>query len=409
MKRILMALLLATLVFTGCGSSGTAQPSANEGGISDADFEKVGYLNENSMGDSAYFYIVTNNSRTIVDIEGEAAALDKDGKELGTDKKYIDVLAPGETSIMQFYFDDVTGIDKVDCQLTYAEEHTYQPVIADIKTEDTVSDQHLTVRATNEGKLTAQFVEVYALFFDKDNNVISYDSTYITDSNSEIKPGVTISAQLDAYTDFDHVEYYLAGRADGTSVESSSEVSDKDFTVKEYLCESSSDTSCFLAITNNSDKTVGIDANLTAFNAKGEAIGADDGSLDVIGPGEESVMTFYLDGVKDVDKVEYTMNYDTTLSYKSGLQDLEVSHSVNDRDVEVTVTNKGAEASEFVEAYVLFLDADGKVVLQESGYITDNDNELKPGATLSEEFSAYKEFDSVVVYMTARRDAGAQQ
>jgi len=37
----------------------------------------------------------------------------------------------------------------------------------------------------------------------------------VTDGDSEIKPGGTISVQLDTYKGFDHVECYLTGRSDG--------------------------------------------------------------------------------------------------------------------------------------------------------------------------------------------------
>lgn len=407
MKRILMALLMAllmaTLLFTGCGSSGTAQQSADDGKAED--FETTDYLFESSDGYTVYFYVVKNNTKDIVDVEATAKALDSAGKELGSDKESIDVLGPGETSIMMFYYDDVTGVDKVDCQMTTAQETYYTPVLSNIKTEDTINGQHVTIVAKNEGDIPAQFVEAYVLFFDKDNNIVAYDSSYVTDSDAEFKPGSTLATQLGRQTDFDHVEYYLTGKYDGTEPEDNG-VSDSDFAVKEYYYEGSSgDSMCFLALTNNGDKTVSIEGNLIAYDAKGKVLGAAYGSLDVIGPGEESLMDFYLDGVQDMDKVEYTLSYDTEPLYDSCLKDLEFTHDVNDRDISVTITNKGADPAQFTQAHVLCLDADGKVVLEDSTYFTDDDNELKPGATQTEEFSSYKEFDSVVVYLTARKEA----
>jgi hypothetical protein len=53
--------------------------------------------------------------------------------------------------------------------------------------------------------------------------------TYVTDGDSEIKPGGTISVQLDTYKGFDHVECYLTGRSDGQASTASSGVSDSDF------------------------------------------------------------------------------------------------------------------------------------------------------------------------------------
>ena len=39
----------------------------------------------------------------------------------------------------------------------------------------------------------------------------------------------------------------------------------------------------------------------------------------------------------------------------------------------------------------------------DSTYIVDGDSELKPGATLSQQLSSYKGFDTVKVFFTARR------
>ena len=54
-----------------------------------------------------------------------------------------------------------------------------------------------------------------ALFLDSAGKVVRYDSTYIVDGDSEIKPGATLSKQLDTYEAFDTVEVYLTGRRGG--------------------------------------------------------------------------------------------------------------------------------------------------------------------------------------------------
>ncbi len=372
--------------------------------VSDEDFEKTGYLYENSIGDSLYFYIVKNNSSATVGVDGNATAYDAAGNAIGASQRSIDVLGAGETSLMTFYFDSVSGIDKVDCALSYDTSVYYKPVINNIRMEQTINDQNMTVVATNDGTINAQFVEAYALFFDADNKVVSYDSRYITDGDSELKPGASLSVQLDTYKGFDHVECYLTGRSNGEASAASSDVSDSDFAVKEYLYENSiGDSLYFLVVKNNSSKTVGIDGNMTAYDANDNVIGAGSGSIDVLGPGEESIMNFYFSSVSGIDHVAYTMGYDTDPYYTSGLADLDVVQNINDKNVVVTVTNNGSEASKFLEAYALFLNSEGKVVGYNSTYITDGDSEIKPGATLSKQLDAYEAFETVEVYLTGRR------
>ncbi len=440
MKKRLIAIIMATVMLAGCGSGSVSDKSANknvkvndnrkstesekngttvvdnrkkgdsatdetqEVTANDEDFEKTGYLFENTIGDSLFFYIVRNNSKATVDINGNATAYDSDGNAIGASQRDIDVLGPDETSLMVFYFDGVTEIDNVDCSLSYDTNPYYKPVIGNISMEQTINDQNLTVIAKNDGTINAQFVEAYALFFDSDNNVVSYDSNYVVDGDSELKPGAEISVQLDTYKGFDHVECYLTGRSDGQASEAGSEVSDSDFAIKEYKYENTiGDSLYFLAITNNSETTVGVNGNMTAYDTDGNVMGAGSASIDVLGPGDESIMSFYFDSVQGIDNVKYTLGYDTSPYYESGLKDLEVVQNINDKNVVVTVTNNGEEAASFVEAYALFLDSGGNVVRYDSTYITDGDSEIKPGATLSKQLDTYESFDNVVVYLTGRR------
>lgn len=435
MKKGQIAVLLTVVLLSGCGGGGNApaqsnvqvndnrtatEETASESTVvdnrqkddtsevvasaSDSEFEKTGYLYENSFGDTLYFYVVKNNSKATVAVNGNATAFDADGNAIGAAQGSIDVLGAGETSLMRFYFDSVTGIDRVDCALSYDTGVRYAPVISNIRMEQTINDKNLVVVATNDGSYSAQFVEAYALFFDADNKVVDYDDTYITDGDSEIKPGATLSAQLDTYKGFDHVECYLTGRSDGSASATAGEISDSDFSVKEYLyINSIGDSMYFLAITNNSAKTVGIDGNMTAYDSAGNVIGADSGSIDVIGPQEESIMSFYFDSVTGIDHVTYNMSYDTSPYYASGLKDLDIVQNINAKNVVVTVTNNGSEASRFLEAYALFIDSSGNVVDYDSTYITDGDSELKPGATLSKQLDSNKNFDTVEIYLTGRR------
>lgn len=430
MKKRIQALIISMSIcivaFTGCGEGIERRAPGNNGAngdsnvtvvdnrkdasenkvesVTDEQFEKKGYLYENSIGDSLYFYVVKNNSAVAVEISGSATAKDAEGNVLGASQKDIDVLGAGETSLMCFYFHDVKNIDYVDCALAYDTKPYYSPVISYIALEQSINDKNLTIVATNTGNVNAQFVEAYALFFDAENNVVSYASSYVTDGDSEIKPGATIAEQLDAYKAFDHVECYLTGRSNGEVSAVSTDVSDADFAVKEYSYVDSLGTSYYyLAITNNSTKTVGININLTAYDGDNNVIGAGSSNIDVIGPTEESIAYFYLKSVTGIDHVSYNMNYDTTPYYESGLKDLNIVQNVNSKNVVVTVTNNGSEATKFLEAYAIFLDASGNVVGTDSGYVTDGDSEIKPGATLSKQLDCRKAFKSVVVYFTGRR------
>ena len=235
-------------------------------------------------------------------------------------------------------------------------------------------------------------------------NVCDYDSTYVTDGDSENKPQASVSAQLDTYDDFDHVECYLTGRSDGSTATVQDSVTDDDFVTDSYVLENDfGDSNSFLVVTSRAKVPVGIDINATAYDAGGNVIGAADGSIDAIGPGEQSIASFYFGSVAGIARIAYAMQYDDTPSFESVLGDLQLQQSINDRNVVVTVSNTGAEPAEFVEAYALFFDSAGNVCDYDSTYVTDGDSEIKPGATLSAQLDTYEDFATVACYLTGRR------
>lgn len=179
---------------------------------SENDFDVKEYLYENTIGDTLYFLIVTNNSKANVAVSGNATAKDSSGNSIGADDMDIAVVGAGETSFGYFYFDGVTGIDSVDYSLKYSDS-LYDPVINNLEVEQTTNDENVIVSATNKGNKEAEFVMAQALFFDENNNVIWESEDYITDDELKIKPNDTLSVQLDCYKGYDHVEVYFTGRA----------------------------------------------------------------------------------------------------------------------------------------------------------------------------------------------------
>ena len=88
----------------------------------------------------------------------------------------------------------------------------YKPVISNLSVEQNINDDNVVLVVTNNGEYPAEFVEAYALFFDAEGNIVKTDTSYITDDDSELKPGATLSAQLDCRSGFDTVECYYTGR-----------------------------------------------------------------------------------------------------------------------------------------------------------------------------------------------------
>lgn len=174
---------------------------------------------------------------------------------------------------------------------------------------------------------------------------------------------------------------------------------DEQMNVEEYSFENTiGDTLCFLAITNNSSKTVKIDVNVIAKDADGNIIGATASDQNAVGSGETVCLCNYFSAVKNAESFEYTMVVEEDAYYESAMKDIEIQESRTDDKVIITCTNIGEEEVDDVEAYALFF-MNGELI----GYDSSDIDELKAGVTMSTELAWYNGYDDVKVYVRAER------
>lgn len=191
---------------------------------------------------------------------------------------------------------------------------------------------------------------------------------------------------------------------DAKTEESTGELSEQ-VNVKEYSMENSmGDTYFLLVVKNNSDKTISLDVNATAKDAEGKTVGAASSSEEAIGSENEVCLMNYFESVKSDSTFDYNMSVKEDDYYKPVIDDLSHEESDTGEKVIVTCTNNGEEVAEFVEGTVLFFSGDN-LVGYETNYLTDDDSELKPGASIAKEFEFYGEggYDRFEVYFTGRR------
>lgn len=136
----------------------------------------------------------------------------KDGKLVGAQNDEVYAFEKGTKTIMQFSVDE--EFDHMEYEFTAKEEKYYNCVISALNVESVAAKDKEIVSITNTGEYAAQLVECVALFF-KDGKLVTDDYTYFTDDDMEIKPGKTITAELNAWgEEYDEVEFYLTGRAE---------------------------------------------------------------------------------------------------------------------------------------------------------------------------------------------------
>lgn len=388
---------------TGSNASSTAQPAIN-----DKDFTTKEYILDDEGGNSYCFLIVTNHGEASAMVKGNAVAKDAQGGVIGAADMTISMVGPGETQIGFFYFRNVTGIDHVECTLSYGNSMiSKSPILDSLSVEQSQNKQNVIVSVTNYGEVAAEFVQGYALFFDKNNRLIHYDRTYFGDNDSEIKQGKTITKQLDCRLDYDHVELYFTGSAnvknDGTCL-SYDNINEVDFLdTKEYSYDDGYSKHYFTIITNNSEEDYRVGLTAVTENASGKLTGAVDETITVLGAGDTAVGHFVFTEAAEVAKVNYGISLSEPQNNSAG-KGLVTEISENEQNVVIAVTNKETEAANYVEVYTFMFDASNKVVGYDWSFVGDDDYQVKPGATLYQQVNVRKPYDHVEVYLKYVRE-----
>lgn len=158
----------------------------------------------------------------------------------------------------------------------------------------------------------------------------------------------------------------------------------------------------FLIVKNDSSETISVNVNATPKDAEGNLIGANTQSEEAIPGGYEVCIGCYFSDAKNATSFEYTLDAKKDKYYDAVIQDLSFEESRTDKKVIISCTNNGEEAAQFVEATALFF-SNGELVRSDSTYITDDDSEIKSGATIVKEMKAYDEYDDVKIYLSGRK------
>lgn len=151
-------------------------------------------------------------------------------------------------------------------------------------------------------------------------------------------------------------------------------------------------------IENLSDFNFDLSANVKFYDKSGKLVGAKSDSVYYFEHGTKTVMQFSVD--EAYEWIEYEFSAKEQASYDCIVSSL-TYESVPAKNKEIlSVTNTGSVPAQSVWGYALFF-KDGELVGTDMAYFADDDWELKPGKTITEELTIYdKKYDSVEFYFT---------
>ena len=147
--------------------------------------------------------------------------------------------------------------------------------------------------------------------------------------------------------------------------------------------------------------TLDVSTSTLAYGEDGGIVSEATGESLALGAGQTSLIEEAFETDKNISKYETELTSEESL-YDSVLENLEVKQNDIEDGAVFQVTNNGEESAEFVEGTALFF-KDNKIVGHGWTYFTDDDSELKPGKTISEQMTNYEEFDSIKFFLNGRR------
>ena len=177
----------------------------------DDDFEVTEYV-FNRDKEKNRIAVIKNNSDEILTFMVGIIGYDKKGQMISADKTYISVIGPGEEGVAEFYFFDEFDIDHAEYHLDYKLENYYVPMAryTEYSCEYLPETSEFAVSVTNTADEPIQQVYAHVLFFDENDNLIKYASTYVMGDDYTIAPGATESDSIYYYGDmYDHYKVII--------------------------------------------------------------------------------------------------------------------------------------------------------------------------------------------------------
>ena len=219
MKKALLLILACALLLSGCITIELEDSSGATGAtekVATSKFDEATVLSQLEVTEYSYkniwryaFLVIKNNSEFNIEVSVAVKFYDKDGELVGAKDKSEVAFERGSEIVMYFMLDE--AYDKIEYELSASKEDWYECVVSDLTYESTTAKKKEIVSVTNNGTEAAEFVEGYALFF-KGDKVVGFSHTYFTDDDSELKPGKTITKELDCYEKYDSVKFFFTGR-----------------------------------------------------------------------------------------------------------------------------------------------------------------------------------------------------
>lgn len=154
------------------------------------------------------FLVIENTSNFDIEVTVDVKFYNKDNQLIGAKSASQDAFEKGTKIVLDFTSDEEFA--RIEYELSAKEETYFDCVVSDLSYESVSAKSKEIVSVTNNGSTPARGVTGYILFFSGDT-VVGFDSYSFRDNDSELKPGKTITRELNCYEYYDSIQIFFTG------------------------------------------------------------------------------------------------------------------------------------------------------------------------------------------------------
>ena len=154
--------------------------------------------------------VIQNTSGSTKDYDAKVMFYDKNNQLIGVGNFTADVVGAGQEALI--LCSNESSFDHIDYTIS-AKDSRYSEVQSFVDIQTQIADNKAILIAKNNGSVAAKFVEYHCLFINGKGQVVGMDWGYLTDDDSELKPGMTEFREESCYEAFKTVELYFTGRS----------------------------------------------------------------------------------------------------------------------------------------------------------------------------------------------------
>ena len=160
----------------------------------------------------------------------------------------------------------------------------------------------------------------------------------------------------------------------------------------------------YFVIENHSDQNLRLKAEFEFYDKYGTLVGVASREVYAVEKKTKTVIEIYLERAEEeYDRVECVLAAEEEWIYRCLTTKLSYETVWGKNREIVSVTNNSDITAENVDAYIFFFQK-GKLVEVASGYIGDEDYEIKAGQTAKREINRWKDYDSVEIIVVGYGD-----